>query len=169
MSTPFRDILRQLVLGNARFVVVGGVAVNLHGHLRATKDLDLVIDLSPDEARKTLTILQSCGLQPLIPVNPLDLADAATREEWIEQKNMLVFQMRDPNDLRRSVDLFVRYPIDFEELWERSELLPLGDVTVRTASPGDLITMKENTGRWQDADDIEQMRRVERLRGKTTE
>jgi hypothetical protein len=169
MSTPFRDILRQLVLGNARFVVVGGVAVNLHGHLRATKDLDLVIDLSPDEARKTLTILRNCGLQPLFPVNPLDFANAELREEWIEQKNMIVFQMRDPNDLRRSVDLFVRYPIDFDDLWARSELLPLGDVTVRTASPSDLITMKKDTGRWQDADDIEQLRKVERLRGKTAE
>jgi hypothetical protein len=44
------------VLAEVRFVVVGGVAVVLHGHLRATKDLDLILDLAPDEVRKAIRV-----------------------------------------------------------------------------------------------------------------
>lgn len=169
MSTPFRDILKQLVLHDVRFVIVGGIAVILHGHLRVTKDLDLVVDLHPSEARKAIQVLAECGLQPLVPVDPLAFADPAVRRGWIEEKNMKVFQMRDPRDLRCAVDVFVEHPIPFEELWQRSELLPLGDVTVRVASIRDLIEMKRMAARPGDFDDIAHLEVLERGRDQSKE
>lgn len=150
----FRDILRRLTLERVRYVVVGGVAVVLHGHLRATKDLDLVIDLSPEQALRAMQILKECGLQPLVPVDAEQFADPATRREWIETKNMMVLQMRDPSDIRRSVDLFVDYPIPFEDLWQRAERLRIDDVVVTVASIDDMLIMKRKAGRAQDLDDI---------------
>jgi hypothetical protein len=47
-----------------RFVVVGGLAVILHGHLRATRDLDLVIDLEPSNCSRGLDALRGIGLRP---------------------------------------------------------------------------------------------------------
>lgn len=158
-----RDILRPLAQAHIRFVVVGGVAVVLHGHLRATKDLDLVIDLEPDEARKALSVLLQAGLRPAVPVNPFDFADPKIRKSWIDEKNMVVFQMIDPADIRRAVDLFATYPIDFEGLWARSVLLPIDDVVVRVASIGDLKRMKQSTSRPLDLDDIAQLEKLETL------
>jgi hypothetical protein len=161
--STLRDLLRRLVLADVRFIVVGGVAVVLHGHLRATKDLDLVLDLAPDQTRKALQVMLDAGLRPTVPVNALDFADAAIRHSWIEEKNMLVFQMRDPNDARRNVDLFVEPPMDFEEMWARSVRLPIGDVTIPVAAIGDLIEMKRRSGRPQDLDDIAQLEKLEKL------
>lgn len=162
--SSLRDLLRNLVLADVRFIVVGGVAVVLHGHLRATKDLDLVIDLSPDEARKALQVMLDAGLRPNVPVNALDFADPDIRRSWIEEKNMLVFQLCDPKDARRNVDLFVEAPMDFEEMLVRSVPLRIDDVMVRVASIRDLIAMKKLAGRPQDLDDIAQLERLERLR-----
>ncbi len=158
-----RELLRNLVLSDVRFIIVGGVAVVLHGHLRATKDLDLVIDLAPAQARKALQVMLDAGLRPTLPVNALDFADAGIRRSWIEEKNMLVFQMCDPKDARRNVDLFVEAPLDFEEMWDRSVRLRIDDVVVRVASIRDLIAMKQVAGRPQDLDDIAQLEKLERL------
>ncbi len=167
--SAFRDIFRRLAMSDVRYVVVGGIAVVLHGHLRLTKDLDLVIDLAPDSARRALSSMLDSGLQPLVPVNALDFADPEKRRSWIEEKNMVVFQMRDPHDLRRSVDIFVDYPVPFEELWQRATLLTIDDVTVHVASISDLIEMKRKAGRPQDVDDIAQLEKLERLRVKPEE
>jgi hypothetical protein len=79
---------------------------------------------------------------------------------------MLVFQMRDQ---RRNVDIFVDYPIAFDELWDQSLLLPIEDVTVRVASIPHLIEMKRRAGRPEDLIDIEKLTLLEQIRGKTSE
>lgn len=163
MSTV-RALLRELVLADVRFIVVGGVAVVMHGYLRATKDLDLVIDLSAPEARKALQVMLDAGLRPTVPVNALDFADPSIRQSWIEEKNMLVFQMCDPKDARRNVDLFVEAPMDFEQMWARAVRLRIDDVVVPVAAIRDLIAMKQSAGRPQDLDDIAQLEKLEGLR-----
>ena len=74
---------------------------------------------------------------------------------------MRVFTLRDPDDPLRQVDLFVDEPIPFEELWDRSELVALDDLSVRIASIPDLIRMKELAGRPIDEEDIAELRRIQ--------
>jgi|ERR1044071_2072501 predicted nucleotidyltransferase len=156
----FHDILRALQANDVRYVLVGGVAVVLHGFARFTKDLDLVVDLQPDEARRAIQTLLDCGLRPRVPVNAFDFADAQKRQEWLEQKNMLVFQMVDERDLRRNVDLFISYPIEFERLWDSSDIIDLEGVAVRVSSIDDLIEIKKSVARPQDLIDVEQLERL---------
>lgn len=156
----FHDILRALQANNVRYVLVGGVAVVLHGFARFTKDLDLVVDLQPEEARRAIQTLLDCGLRPRVPVNPFDFADSQKRQEWLEQKNMLVFQMVDERDLRRNVDLFISYPIEFERLWAASDIIEIESVSVRVSSIDDLIEIKKSVARPQDLIDVEQLQRL---------
>lgn len=160
----FEPIFEALNERGVRYVVVGGVAVVLHGHARLTLDLDLVIDLSPAEALKTVEVLADAGLTPSIPVDPRDFADPVIRESWIREKNMQVFSMRDPDDLRRRVDLFVSEPVPFEDLWARSVVVEIGTTAVRVAAIQDLITMKGIAGREQDLSDIAALTEIEEYR-----
>ena len=68
---------------------------------------------------------------------------------------MMVFNLYDPDDPLRSVDLLVKLPIPFDELWSRSKLIDLPSGEVRVASIDDLIKMKKETGRPRDSEDIE--------------
>jgi hypothetical protein len=151
----FEDFFKVLNDDGVRYVVVGGVAVVLHGHPRMTADIDLVIDLNPREAKLAIRSLTGMGLRPRVPVEPEAFADPDRRQQWIDERGMMVFNLYDPKDPLRSVDLFVQPPIPFDELWSRSRLIALPSVTVRVASIQDLIQMKENTGRTLDSADIE--------------
>lgn len=151
----FEDFFRELNEDGVRYVVVGGVAVVLHGHPRMTADIDLVVDLDPAAAGVAMRSLTRMGLRPRVPVAAESFADPVQRRRWIEERGMMVFNLYDPRDPLRSVDLFVEHPIPFDELWSRSSLIALPGVDVRVASIEDLIAMKRKAGRPQDAEDIQ--------------
>jgi hypothetical protein len=157
MERFIRNLVRKLVAADVRFVVVGGVAVVLHGYARLTVDLDLIVELEEESLLKCVDVLESAGLRPKVPVSARELADASKRQLWIDEKNMRVFAMTDPADPRRTVDLFVEYPVDFEELWRNSVVLDLGDFNLRIASIEHLIAMKKMASRPKDLDDIEKL------------
>ncbi len=164
MVSLFEPLFDALNRAHVRYVVVGGFATILHGHARLTADIDLVIDLSPAEARKALETLKRLGFRPRIPVDPLLFADPQIRRQWIEERGMRVFSLRDPANPMREVDLFVEHPIDFDELWSRSEVIQLTHTVVRIASIPDLIALKRLAGRPQDLADIEALEAILRRR-----
>src|SRR4051794_36445117 len=75
----YADVFGALDRADVRYVVVGGVAVVLSGHARLTVDLDLVLDLGQDNALRAVDALLGCGLQPRLPVDAHQFADAAIR------------------------------------------------------------------------------------------
>ncbi len=163
----FEPIFMALNAADVRYVVVGGLAVVLHGHARLTVDVDLIVDLSPPEAVKAIDVLAELGMKPRLPVDARDFANTATREAWVRERGMRVFSMLDPGNPMRVVDLFAEHPIPFEELWARSVEVDLEVTSVRVASIPDLIRLKRLAGRPQDRDDIESLEAIQRLR-KTT-
>ena len=145
-------------LRDCDYVVVGGIAVLLHGHLRTTRDLDLVLDLDPTNCRKALDALAAIGLKPRLPIPLADFADPAKRLDWHQNRNMLVFPLWDPANPIRAVDLFVQPPIPFDTLLRRSVIKTLHDVPIRVAAIEDLVAMKEDAGRSHDLEDIDALR-----------
>ena len=152
--TLFEPVLAALDGADVRFVVVGGVAVVLHGHPRMTVDLDLVIDLAAEPATRAIGALVELGMEPRLPVDPQAFADPVVRRVWAEERKLTVFTMLDPSDPLLEVDLFAETPIPFEELWEQAVTVQLQDQAVRVASIEHLITMKKAAGRPQDLADI---------------
>lgn len=148
-------ILRALSEADVSFVVVGGVAVVLQGHPRMTVDLDLVLDLSAENAATAVRVLLDLGLRPRLPVDPFDFADEAVRATWIRERNLTVFSLHDPTDPRREVDLLARPPIPFAELHDDASDVELEDLRVPVASRTHLIAMKLEAGRPQDLVDAQ--------------
>lgn len=158
----FEPIFENLNRHQARYVVVGGLAVVLHGHARLTAGVDLVVDFTPGQLERTLTALSELGLRARAPVELLDFASPEHRTAWIREKGMRVFSLWDPNNPMREVDLFVEPPISFDELWTRSRVVELSTVTVRIAGVDDLIAMKRLAGRPEDLSDIAALDEISR-------
>ena len=165
--SPIESIIDALNRAGVRYVVVGGVAVVLHGFARLTADLDLIVDLQPDRARQAIEALQSLGLRPRVPVDPLGFANPDTRRTWIHEKHMKVFTMLDPENPLRQVDLFVEHLIPFEELFERSQEVDVGPRMVRIASIEDLVALERRSARPRDLADIEALSEIEKRRSPT--
>jgi len=150
----FEELFQSLNQAGVRYIVVGGLAVVLHGYPRLTADIDLVVDLDPAAAGLAIDTLTAMGLVPRVPVDASAFADPVQRQAWIDERGMKVFSLYDPTNPLRSVDLFVEPPIPFEELWSRAKLISLPGGDLRVASIDDLIKMKEMAGRPQDSEDI---------------
>ena len=162
----YLPLFKALNDAGVKYVVVGGLATVLHGYLRLTVDVDLVVDLAPEEVTRVVHVLESLGYKPRLPVPAAQLADAAKRKEWIEQKGMTVFSFYHPSDSMLTVDVFVHHPIPFPDLLARAERLVIADVPVYICSIDDLIALKQQAGRPQDLIDIEKLRRIqEKKRG----
>jgi hypothetical protein len=161
----FEPIFAALNEAGIRYVVVGGLAVVLHGHARLTADIDLVIDLEPEHVRRTLALLSRLGFRARLPVQADLFADPAVRASWVRERGMRVFPLYDPADPLRVLDLFSEHPIDFESLWAGSMQIPVQGTTIRVASIPDLIRLKRIAGRPQDRADIEALERLLHRRG----
>ena len=151
--------LEALEAAAVRYLIAGGLAVNAHGYLRFTKDVDLVFVLYPDNLRVALTALGRLGYRPAVPVPLAQFADPVRRESWVRDKGMQVFQLWSDSHPETSVDLFVTMPFDFGQEYDRALVKPLREgLPVRFVSIPTLIRMKELAGRPQDLIDIEHLR-----------
>ena len=156
----FLPVFEQLNKADIRYVAVGGVAIILHGYVRATTDIDLIMDLQVEEAEKTIRVLSDAGYKPRVPVDALDFADAAKREDWINTKGMTVFSMFHSTQPGLTIDLFAKHPIPFNELWQRSQIFEVDGTNIRVCSIDDLLTLKQMAGRDKDKDDIEKLLQI---------
>jgi len=159
----FAPLFGALEGAGARYVVIGGVAVVLHGYTRFTQGLDLVLDPEPEGARRAMGALVSRGLRPVVPVDPLDFANPALRRQWAEQRNMVVFSLRDPDNPLLLVDVLLESPVAFDGLYSRSTVVSFQSVRVRVASLDDLIQLKRIAGRNRDMDDIRELEEIRKL------
>ena len=154
----FDAIVSALDRAGVRYLIAGGLAVNAHGYLRFTKDVDLVVQLVPENAKATFAALATLGFRPVVPVTAEQFADAKVRGAWIAEKRMQVLQFWSESHRETPVDLFVREPFAFDEEYARALVKPLGAVSVRFVSIPTLIEMKSAAGRAQDMIDVENLR-----------
>jgi hypothetical protein len=156
----FEAIVQALNSAEVRFIVVGGVAVNAHGYLRFTKDVDLVIRLSERDIISAFSALEQIDYRPSNPITAEDFANPTLRETWRREKGMLVLKMWSDRHRETPLDIFVYEPFDFNVEYGRA-LYNEDDIPARFASIQTLIAMKEPVGRTQDLLDIEKLRLIE--------
>ena len=153
------SVFGALNRSQVRYLLVGGLAVIAHGYLRTTSDIDLVIALSPDNLRRALAALRELGYFPKQTVKLEDFANPIMRDQWIKEKNMLVFQLTTGRPRELPIDIFVREPFDFEMEFTRASYFEMApEVNVPVASIKALIQLKTTAGRPNDLDDLRRLK-----------
>ena len=156
----FDSLVRALDGAHVRYLVAGGLAVNAHGYLRFTRDVDLVLQLGRANILSAFGALERIGYRPLVPVSAEDFANETKRDGWVRDKGMVVLNFWSELHQQTPIDVFVTEPFDFDQEYMRALVKPLGAVVVRFVSIPTLIRMKEVAGRPQDRIDIEYLRKV---------
>lgn len=141
MNQDFKEFLLSLTDSGARYLVVGGYAVAAHGHPRYTKDIDVWIDRTPENAARVLDALGRFGF------GSLDiLLEDIIREGRVIQLGVPPSRV----DILTSVQ-----GVEFEACWERRIELDAGGVLVPFIGLDDLKASKRAAGRLQDLADVE--------------
>ncbi len=162
----YEDVFAVLEERHVRYLIVGAVAMNLHGAPRMTADLDLVVDLDRDNLTRLVAALESAGYRPRLPVPAADLLDEQKRAVWIGEKHLVAFTYLNPKVPYQEVDILLRSPIPFEEADQNKRVLSSGSLRLPVMSIDHLIRMKAQAGREQDRSDIAVLEQIKALRAK---
>ncbi len=160
----YEEVFRELNKNKVRYVVVGGVAVVLHGVVRLTVDVDLFVDFSEENLIKFGKVLTALGYRPKIPVKATDFAEASKRKEWEEEKGMIVFSFFNLKRRQDSIDVFVYEPIKFDKVYKERKVVNAKGVRIPIISIKHLKELKKKAGRPQDLADVEALEEVEKLK-----
>jgi glycerate kinase len=155
------ELIAALTRHGVEYVVIGGVATQVHGHRRTTMDLDVMPDPSPENLRRlgaALVELEAVprggGAEVEIPASdPERLAVAAVVPPLLTRHGQIHI-LKDPKGAR-----------PFLEMRERALVVDLDGNDVAIVSLDDLIRMKRAAGRPADLEDIATLTEVERREG----
>lgn len=144
-----RELLEQLLEAEVRFVLVGGLAVNAWGYLRATRDLDVVPDPAPDNLAKLDSLLRGLGGKVDVGGRLLDSSAISTFLRTGDRTLVLT--------KLGQVDVLQGLPQvpPFKELEEQAKDVDLDGLPVRVCSLEHLLAMKRASDRPRDRDDLE--------------
>jgi hypothetical protein len=159
----YLDLFGALARHRVRYVVVGGLALNLHGVERATMDVDLAVALEPPNVAAAIDAFEELGLVPVAPVKIEEARDPDTLRRWRRDKNMVAFGVRPGKGAGPTVDCLIDPVVPFATLSENAIAKVIGELTIPIASIDDLIALKSAAGRSIDLADIEALKRLRQL------
>ena len=159
----YEDVLRAFQKNKVKYVLVGGLAVNLQGAFRSTVDLDILVEMTDTNLAKIVRILKQKKYFVKQPVDPMRISDADTRKDWIENKNMKAFCFFKGNG--EQVDLIIDSPVKFAEAIKEADIQHIDGIHLPIVSIRHLIKMKEKTGREKDRLDVHELKAIKKLKG----
>jgi hypothetical protein len=146
MLDRLTGVFASLSSHDVRYLVIGGIAAGLHGVPRATFDLDILLDATPENARRLLDALADAGL---------GTAALITAEELLAEE-ITVFQDRVRIDVQTSTP-----GLTFQPAWERRQTMQYRGQDMPVACREDLIASKLAAGRPVDLEDVRLLRLAE--------
>lgn len=156
----YLDLFQRLEEQQVRYLLVGGLAMNLHGVPRMTMDVDIALAMDRNNVEAFVELAKKMGLQPVAPVSIESLLDLALLRSWKREKGMFAFALKGQEAGSPTVDILIEPPIDVEAALQRASKRRLKDLSVTLVSLEDLIRLKSDTGRAQDKADIEHLQRL---------
>lgn len=149
-----QEVIRSLEKYRVRYVLVGGYAVALHGAVRGTVDVDIVIALNRVTFKRAESALQEIGLESRLPVTAEEVF--SFREEYIRKRHLMAWSFANPRNPLEVVDILIT-----EDAKEISVVTKHAfGMSVNIAAIADLIAIKKKAGRAQDLEDIKALRKL---------
>jgi hypothetical protein len=141
MNPDFVDLLRAFAAADVRYLIVGAYALAVHGRARATGDLDVWVDATPENAARVMRALENFGA-PLADIREADFARPG-----------IVYQMGVPPG---RIDLLTELTgVAFADAWPNRVRRPFGDLEVDFIDRATFVRNKRATGRLKDLSDLE--------------
>ncbi len=153
----YLDLFRELEACKVRYLLVGGLAMNLHGVPRMTMDVDIILAMDEPNLQAFLKAAHHLGLQPVAPVMKEDLLSPSARKSWVVEKHMVAFALRPLDPAGPTIDVLIDPPVNVAEVLKHAESKVIEGVHVSLATVEDMIALKRAAGRKQDTADIRQL------------
>lgn len=145
-------LLIELVKGNVEFILVGGYAVIYYGYIRTTGDMDVWLKPDNENKKKVLEVFIRMGN------NPYDIKQLSK----MDFTGIVSFHIGTPPD---RIDFMTKITgIKFNEAYEHRKYLKLKGYEIPVLDLDDLVANKLLTGRAKDKADVEELKKIGRMR-----
>ncbi len=152
--TDYQSLLRRFNNEGLQYLIVGGVAVNLHGYPRFTNDIDILLALDHVNLAKMASIMEELGYQQRLPISIQELGDSHTVQTLMKEKGLIAYSFIHANEPQFNIDVLVAQSTEFEKFSAHTMKAEVWDFEVPVISIEDLIEMKKNSDREKDRQDI---------------
>ena len=143
------ELYRSLKRNKVKYLIIGGIACGIYGSPRATKDLDIIIKPTLENAGRLLEALQEAGFGTA----------CLTTKEKIIANEVNIFQ----DYIRLDVLTKVK-GLDFDTAWKNRKVKFLKDVGIKVVSIDELIESKTASGRLIDKEDVKILKKIKRYK-----
>ncbi len=156
------DLFSALARHEVDYLLIGGLAVSLHGVERATMDVDITVAMNPDNLAALIEAARELKLSPVLPVSLESLHDLGLLRQWRAERHLEAFALRTPDLAGVTVDVLLFPPVEFAVMAPRADVFKVAGTNIRVVSIDDLIALKQAVGRPIDLADIEHLRRIKK-------
>lgn len=157
------DLFSAMARHKVDYLLIGGLAVSLHGVERATMDVDITVAMNPENLASLIATARELGLTPVLPVPLEALSDLGLLRQWHAERNLEVFALRAPGLAGVTIDILLFPPVEFADMTRCAIVFNVADTPIRVVSIDDLIALKQAVGRPIDLSDIEHLKRIKSL------
>jgi hypothetical protein len=145
LNSDYKDMSQVLLDQGVKFLLVGAYAMGVHGYPRATGDIDIWVEPSPENSARAYRSMAAFGA----PLHEIDEATFVTPG--------VVFQI---GVAPRRIDIITAISgVGFDEAYQQRRIVEIEGLGVPTLSLGDLIRNKRATGRDKDRLDADRLER----------
>ncbi len=138
-----------------RYLIVGGVAVNLHGHRRFTADVDILLALDEENLEKMTALMHAMKYVERLPIELKELNNQEKVKQLLEEKGMTAYTFLSNGRERIDVDVLASASLSFDSYDQHKVMLDIDEaVQVPVVSINDLISLKKEANRAKDIEDI---------------
>ena len=142
-------VAAALETAGVRYAVVGGYAVALHGAVRGTVDVDVILAWNLRSLRVAEQALKDIGLVSRLPITAEEVF--RFRDEYVRNRNLIAWNFYNPGDLTEQLDVIISTDLKGKKV----QSIRTVDGPVQVLARKDLIALKRASGRPQDLADIE--------------
>lgn len=152
---PYRALFKAMNDADIRYLIVGGVAVNLHGYRRFTGDIDILLMLDPENLEKMTELMRQMQYVERLPVHLQELSDPQKIQRFLEQKGMTAYTFLADAEERIDIDVLAAASLQFADYDQRKVMLDIDEtIKVPVVSLDDLIAFKKEADRAKDREDL---------------
>ncbi|RME14484.1 MAG: hypothetical protein D6797_08770 [Bdellovibrio sp.] len=150
-----KKVCQALEKEKVPYAVVGGYAVTLHGAVRGTIDIDLIIKWNLKNLISVKRAMKSLNLEPQLPITAENLFNF--RKEYIENKNLIAWSFTNPHNPSEQVDIIITFDLGNR----KTKTIRTSGGNIKILNKKDLIIMKKLSGRPQDLEDIKALKELQ--------
>ena len=142
------------------YLLIGGLAVSLHGVERATMDVDITVAMNPANLAALIDAAKELKLTPVLPVPLESLSNVELLRDWHAQRHLEAFALRTPELAGVTIDVLLFPPVEFAGMTARAVEFEIAGTGIKVVSIDDLIALKSAVGRPIDISDVEHLQRI---------